>query len=260
MADVLVRKAFGEVRPHSSEPVPELLKLFGDHRDEQLVEAFGAAISIVRRQLRGELGERLDGLVLQLRKISALELEVAKLTGAVDVLRGKEPPPPAKFPSVKNWKEGDISYAGDIATYAGGTYQAQCDTAQAPGLSDWACLARAGRDGDGLTVRGTYNSGDTYARLDVVAYNGASFAARRSAPGPCPGPGWQLIAKIGKRGERGPMGMRGERGERGEVAPTLRAWEVDRARYVATPVMSDGSCGPPLDLRGLFEQFLLETG
>jgi hypothetical protein len=26
-----------------------------------------------------------------------------------------------------------------------------------------------------------------------------------------------------------------------------------------TPVMTDGSDGPPLELRGLFEQFVLET-
>ena len=29
------------------------------------------------------------------------------------------------------------------------------------------------------------------------AYNGASSCARRSAPGPRPGPDWQLLAKIG---------------------------------------------------------------
>jgi hypothetical protein len=37
-------------------------------------------------------------------------------------------------------------------------------------------------------------------------------------------------------------------------------WKIDRASYVATPVMSDGCDGPPLELRGLFEQFLLEAG
>ena len=34
---------------------------------------------------------------------------------------------------------------------------------------------------------------------------------------------------------------------------------IEAARYVATPIMSDGGEGPPLELRGLFEQFLLET-
>ena len=42
-------------------------------------------------------------------------------------------------------------------------------------------------------------------------------------------------------------------------AATICDWKIDRARYVATPIMSDGSEGPPLELRGLFEQFVLET-
>jgi hypothetical protein len=32
---------------------------------------------------------------------------------------------------------------------------------------------------------------------------------------------------------------------------TIRDWKIDRARYVATPLMSDGREGPPLELRGL---------
>ena len=36
-------------------------------------------------------------------------------------------------------------------------------------------------------------------------------------------------------------------------------WKLDRACYVAVPVMTDGSEGPPLELRGLFEQFVPET-
>jgi hypothetical protein len=61
------------------------------------------------------------------------------------------------------------------------------------------------------------------------------------------------------RGERGPMGIMGVRGERGEAAPAIRSWQVDRTHYTATPIMSDGSREPPLELHGLFEQFLLET-
>jgi len=259
--DGLVRKALGDTRPRASEPVPDLLVLFGDHRDKQLVDAFGATISIVRRQLRNEIAEELAERDPQLRKIAALELKVAELTGAVDVLRGcgKEPPPLPKFPKIKSREEGSISYEGDIVTFAGSTYQAKRDTAQAPGTADWTCAARAGRDGESLTVRGTYDPRDTYAHLDVVAYNGASFAARKSAPGLCPGPDWQLLAKIGKRGPPGARGIMGIRGERGEAAAAIHAWEIDRARYTATPIMSDGSRGPLLELRALFEQFLLET-
>jgi hypothetical protein len=33
---------------------------------------------------------------------------------------------------------------------------------------------------------------------------------------------------------------------------------VDRARYLATPLISDGNEGPPLELRALFEQFVAD--
>jgi len=219
--DGLIRKAVGDALPRTFE-VPEGLTLFGDARDQQLVSVLGMVISITRRRLRKELAEELAERDPHLRKIAALELEVAALRGAVDILSGKEPLPPAKFPKVKIWEEGCISYAGDIVAFAGSTYQAKRDTAQAPGTADWTCLARAGRDGASLTVRGTYDPRDAYAYLDVVAYNGASFCARRSAPGSCPGPDWQLLAKIGKAGPRGERGIMGLRGERGEAAPTIR--------------------------------------
>jgi hypothetical protein len=90
---------------------------------------------------------------------------------------------------------------------------------------------------------------------------GSSFVALKNVPGPCPGDDWQLLASCGSRGHRGPEGKRGImglRGERGE-APMIRDWAIDRASYVATPIMADGSRGPPLELRALFEQFFLET-
>ena len=68
----------------------------------------------------------------------------------------------------------------------------------------------------------------------------------------------------GERGEKGLPGERGEKGERGErgaapSAPNLASWKLDRARYTATPIMSDGSQGPALELRDLFKQFQDET-
>jgi hypothetical protein len=33
-------------------------------------------------------------------------------------------------------------------------------------------------------------------------------------------------------------------------------WEIDRASYHAVPIMSDGTLGPPLALRALFEQYI----
>jgi hypothetical protein len=113
-------------------------------------------IEIERGHLIAVLGEEFAAIGLrsekQLGQIAALELKLAELTGAVDVLRGKEPPPPAKFPRAKAWREDTVYHDGDIVAFAGGTYQARRDTARVPGEKDWVCLATAGR---GLTVCGT---------------------------------------------------------------------------------------------------------
>ena len=108
-------------------------------------------------------------------------------------------------------------------------------------------------------MRGTFDQSASYRRLDVVALNGGSFVALKDAPGPCPGPGWQLLASQGKRGVAGEKGERGPKGDAGASGATIRDWKIDRARYLVTPVMSDGSDGPPLELRGLFEQFFSEV-
>jgi hypothetical protein len=89
--------------------------------------------------------------------------------------------------------------------------------------------------------------------------------AKRDNPGVCPGDGWQVMSRQGKpglRGENGERGLRGEKGdpgERGEPAPTVVAWLIDREHYRASPRMSDGTVGPMLELRPLFEQFQFET-
>jgi len=120
---------------------PEDFRLFGDGRDRAFVNAMGAVIARERQTRRAELDERLaENVEPQLRKIAALELEVAALRGAVDVLRGAAAPPPARFPKVKSYTEGGVYYEGDVVSFGGATYQARCDTAQAPGSRD--CRAR----------------------------------------------------------------------------------------------------------------------
>ena len=37
-------------------------------------------------------------------------------------------------------------------------------------------------------------------------------------------------------------------------------WTIDRKSYVATPILTDGTIGPALELAGLFEQFQIEVG
>jgi hypothetical protein len=96
-------------------------------------------------------------------------------------------------------------------------------------------------------VCGTYRAGETYKYLNIVALNGGSFIARADDPGPCPGDGWQLLVSASRAGKLGPKGERGESGRRGlpgRVASTIRGWQIDPARYRATPLMSDGSEGP----------------
>jgi hypothetical protein len=112
-------------------------------------------------------------------------------------------------------------------------------------------------------MRGTFDVYKKYAQLDVVEYEDASYIARRDAPGLCPGDGWQLVSRSGRRGpvgDVGPRGRKGERGERGEDAPTIVSWTLDRTHYRAVPTLSNGTQGATLDLRGLFEQFVLEAG
>ena len=217
-----------------------------DIEREVMTEACGAALGISCQELRD--------------RISPLELKLAELTGAIDILRGLQPPPPAKFPMIDAWRPDTIYHEGAIVAFAGGTWQAQRDTARVPGVQDWVCLASAGHS---FTVRGTFDETAEYHRLDVVALNGGSFVALRDKPGPCPGSGWQLLASQGKRGVAGEKGERGHPGPRGDPGlsgATISGWKIDRERYVATPVMADGSEGPPLELRGLFEQFLTDAG
>jgi hypothetical protein len=112
-------------------------------------------------------------------------------------------------------------------------------TAEAKAMLDEALTVR---------VRGTFAPNTSYARGDMVVLDGGSFVARSDNPGPCPGAGWQLMARQGARGIAGP------KGERGPAGKTITGWIVDRGNFRVTPRMSDGSLGPPLELRALFEQ------
>src|SRR5262249_30295618 len=135
--------------------------------------------------------------------------------------------PPGKLPLVKLWVPETVHYEGDVVAYNGGTFQAKRDTGQPPSHADWLCLATARRDGNGITVRGTFDETQEYRRLDVVARNGGSFIALKDAPGPCPGSGWQLVASQGKRGVAGEKGERGPKGDAGASGATIREWKID---------------------------------
>ena len=105
--------------------------------------------------------------------------------------------------------------------FAGGTFQALRDTARAPGVRDWVCLASPGNS---PSMRGTYGDHADYRCLDVTMINGSSFVALKDKPGLCPGSDWQLLASRGSRGDHGPKGERGltgPKGERGQAAASV---------------------------------------
>jgi hypothetical protein len=172
------------------------------------------------------------------------------------------PPGPAGLFSVaKAWQPDTVHYAGDIVTHTGATWQAVRDTGQQPPARDWLCLAAPARS---LKSRGIYDPDASYSELDMVVCNRGVWIARKDDPGSCPGRGWQLLVRDGRAGAPGAQGQRGERGERGPKGDDGRAltiidWRLDCTAYEATPVMSDGSDGAVLKLRGLFEQFFRES-
>jgi len=111
----------------------------------------------------------------------------------------------------------------------------------------------------GLRLRGSYDSTATYLAHDVVTRDGSTFVACRDKPGACPGPDWQLLASRGDRGERGGRGPRGMTGGRGERAPEIKGWLVDKKTFRASPILTDGTVGAALELKGLFQEFLDQT-
>jgi hypothetical protein len=111
----------------------------------------------------------------------------------------------------------------------------------------------------GLRLRGAFDAAGEYLAHDVVGHNGSSFVALRDRPGRCPGEGWQLLASKGNRGERGGPGPRGMTGGRGEPAPLVKAWLIDKAKFTASPILTDGTVGAPLELKSLFQEFLDQT-
>jgi hypothetical protein len=173
---------------------------------------------------------------------------------------------PGKLPVVKSsWQPETVTYQAEMVCHNGALYQARKDTAQAPGGSDWVCVARHGRDAITPTVRCAYDVHESYAELDIITFDGAAYIARSDNPGLCPGEGWEPLSKRGQRGRRGeaikgPQGEKGSRGDKGDDALEIVNWHIDPVNYRAIPFMSNGKPGKPLELRALFERFLEEVG
>jgi hypothetical protein len=208
----------------------------------------GPALRQLLDEEREEMQQALDSRA-KVAEIDLLKAEIAALRSA-----------PAPVRLARAWSADGVSYMGDVVTHAGSLFQAVRDTGrEPPHVDDWVCLAAAGRDANTPQVKGVWSPDTPYCALSIVVLNGGSFIARRDNPGQCPGEGWQMIARQGQRGVAGEKGERGLKGDQGPPGQAIKSWVVDSARYVATPIMSDGNRGPELELRALFRQFQQDT-
>jgi integrin beta 3 len=91
----------------------------------------------------------------------------------------------------------------------------------------------------------------SYRGLDRVAFNNSEWVARWDDPGPLPGDGWMISAKVGRQGESGPRGPRGEPGI-GIAGATIGDWAINLT-------LSDGT-RKDINLLPLFDRFREEAG
>ena len=147
-----------------------------------------------------------------------------------------------------------------VVSYDGATYQSLRDTAQKPGGSDWICLAVADKDGITPRVRGTFSANIRNSiSLRAVAARSSRVATILVPVPVTAGNSLRLPGKKGDRGSPGPRGETGPKGEQGPPGPIIASWEVDHEHYRARATMSDGTDGPTLDLRGMFERYHTEA-
>jgi integrin beta 3 len=163
--------------------------------------------------------------------------------------------PPGKFMPPNAWAKG-IHYECALVTHRGSTWCAARDTAEEPPHDDWIVVAACGEVPYVGEVCGLFDPKGAYRKLDLVTFNGSEWRAKRDNPGPLPGDGWQLAGQAGSRGKSGDRGERGDRGPAGPSGPSIIDWAMKG--YQAVPIMSDGSLGPALDLREVFELYHAE--
>lgn len=110
---------------------------------------------------------------------------------------------------------------------------AQDGTAGAKGdkgdTGDTGAKGATGAKGVSFVVKGAWASGTDYvnnaAQIDVVAYNGSSYACKKSHTSsssilPTNATYWTLIAQKGATGATGKQGEKGEKGDKGDTGAT----------------------------------------
>jgi hypothetical protein len=228
-----------------------------------VVEEIAAAAGQAERERDLLLGKQLAEHALRLMQLeTAVRDRLAELRDGEKGERGEKGEQGEKGPAGQAGASGAKGDQGDKGD-TGETGEAVTGPAGRDGIDgkdgergERGLPGQPGEPGvDGRTlfnIRDTYDAAEKYLIGDVVTLNASWFVARKDDPGPCPGSGWKV----------GPTGRKGEPGPRGEVGPVreIAAWDIDRKRFTASPVLSDGSKGPPLNLRTLFEQFQAEAG
>jgi hypothetical protein len=234
-------------------------------RAEERARALEIAMVELRGAVRDDVAAASGDLRQQARDASAVVgVELREMIEARFVALSERP---GRMPIARAYEPETITRAGHLVAFNGAAFQALRDTARRPGAGgDWICVSRAGKDGrDGKSIvfRGVFDTREAYAEDDLVGYEGQAFIATSDSPTGIPGDsaGWALFAARGVKGERGAEGPRGHRGEKGpRTEPvTIHSWQVDRERYRASPLMSNGTVGPMLELGPLFEQYQLEA-
>jgi hypothetical protein len=246
-------------------------------RSETHIESIGSLADLVVEEIAAAAGQAererdlLLGKKLAEHELRLMQLETAIRNRLAELRDGEKGDPGEKGEKGEKGEQGEAGRVGE-----NGAKGDQGDQ----GPPGEAISGPAGRDGidgkdgapgergepgelgqpgvDGRTlfnIRDTYDAAEKYLIGDVVTLNASWFVARKDEPGPCPGPDW----KAGPSGRKGEPGPRGQRGEPGPVRD-IAAWDIDRKRFTASPVLSDGSKGPALNLRELFEQFQAEAG
>ena len=153
-----------------------------------LADELGAITGRIERELRQTVAlevERL-GRAYAEATLRVRDLEIALGQKIAQVKDGKDGAPGADGKDGRDGKDGADGAPGERGQ----------DGVGEPGPP--------GSDGRSFTLCGLYNEQAAYSALDVVSKDGGAFAAVRDEPGPCPGEGWQLIARQGKPGSRGP--------------------------------------------------------
>lgn len=109
----------------------------------------------------------------------------------------------------------------------------------------------AGANGIGLTAKGVWTTGTTYAVNDLVTHNGGSYTSKTAQPASVVAPdldaaNWQLVAAKGDTGETGATGPAGPKGDIGATGSQGPQGEIG-ATGATGPAGPQGPAGPKGD-------------